>query len=61
MVILAVAAILVTMMVQGSNDDTEYVITADEVKKIEDAHYERLAAAGALSGATSKTNQEQHS
>jgi cytochrome o ubiquinol oxidase subunit I len=58
MVIAAVLGILVTMMVQGNNDDTEYVIPAAEVKKIEDAHFARLAAAGLVPGQPMKTNQE---
>jgi len=44
--ILGVAATIVTLLISGSNDDTEYVIPAAEVKKIEDAHFERLTAAG---------------
>jgi len=60
MAILGALGIVVTMMVQGDNDDTEYVITAEEVKKIEDAHFERLAAAGVLSGKPRNANQESH-
>lgn len=49
--ILGVLGVILTLILSGSNDDTEYVITADEVKKIEDARFEQLAAAGVLSAA----------
>lgn len=59
MAILGALGILATMIAQGNDDDTEYVISAEEVKKIEDAHYERLAAAGVLSQ-PAKAAQENH-
>ena len=42
---LALGACIVTVIVVASNDDNEYVIPAAEVKKIEDARFELLAAA----------------
>jgi cytochrome o ubiquinol oxidase subunit 1 len=52
--ILGVLGVIVTLIFAASNDDNEYVITADEVKKIEDAHYEQLVAAGVISSETAK-------
>jgi len=58
--ILGVVGIIVTLILQGSNDDTEFVFPAAEVKRIEDAHYERLAAAGVLNGTSTKTQETKH-
>ena len=44
--ILALVGAVATVITAANNDENEYVIPAEEVKKIEDAHYERLAAAG---------------
>lgn len=60
MAILGLVATVVILIVSGSNDDTEYVITAAEVKKIEDAHYERLAAAGVPVTTAPQTNAGAH-
>ena len=43
--ILGLVGVIATIIVAASNDDTEYVIPASEVKRIEDARFERLAAA----------------
>lgn len=58
--ILGVLGVIVTLVLQGNNDDTEFVFPADEVKRIEDAHYERLAAAGILSGTSTTTQEHKH-
>jgi len=47
---LGLIACIVTVIAAASNDDNEYVIPAEEVKKIEDARYDRLAAALAQTG-----------
>ncbi|NNM54924.1 MAG: cytochrome o ubiquinol oxidase subunit I [Spirochaetales bacterium] len=44
--ILGLIGAITTVIIAANNDENEYVISAEEVKKIEDAHYERLAAAG---------------
>ncbi len=44
--ILGLVGAITTVIIAANNDENEYVIPAEEVKKIEDAHYERLAAAG---------------
>lgn len=44
--IVGLAICIVTIVIGASKDDNEYVIPAEEVKRIEDARYERLAAAG---------------
>ncbi len=44
--ILGLIGAITTVIIAANNDDNEYVIPAEEVKKIEDAHFERLAAAG---------------
>jgi cytochrome o ubiquinol oxidase subunit 1 len=43
--IVGLVGIVATMVAAASNDDNEYVIPAAEVKKIEDARYEKLEAA----------------
>jgi len=58
--ILGVVGVIVSLILQGNNDDTEFVFPAEEVKRIEDAHYERLAAAGVLNGASTTTQEHKH-
>jgi len=58
--ILGVLGVIVTLILSGNNDDTEFVFPAEEVKRIEDAHYERLAAAGVLSGTSTTTLEHKH-
>jgi cytochrome o ubiquinol oxidase subunit 1 len=58
--ILGVVGVIVSLILQGNNDDTEFVFPAEEVKRIEDAHYERLAAAGVLDGASTTTQEHKH-
>ncbi len=48
--ILGVVGFIVTMIVAANEDEPEYVITAEEVKKVEDARFAKLAAAAAAKG-----------
>ncbi|MBN2615501.1 MAG: cytochrome o ubiquinol oxidase subunit I [Bacteroidales bacterium] len=43
--IVSLVAIITTIILIGANDDTDYVIPAEDVKRIEDAHFEKVAAA----------------
>jgi len=58
--VLGLVGVIVTVILQGNNDETEFVFPAEEVKRIEDAHYEKLAAAGVLSGAATTTQEHKH-
>jgi cytochrome o ubiquinol oxidase subunit 1 len=46
--LLAALILLFTVIARGSEDDTEYVIPAAEVRRIENERYERLIAAGII-------------
>jgi cytochrome o ubiquinol oxidase subunit 1 len=48
MVILAALIMLSTVIARSADDDTEYVIPAAEVQRIEDRRYRQLISAGAL-------------
>lgn len=50
---------IVTVIVAASKDDNEYIIPAAEVKKIEDARYEKLEAALAAQVAAQKNNSQE--
>jgi cytochrome o ubiquinol oxidase subunit 1 len=62
--ILGLVAVITTVIIASNNDENEYVIPAAEVKKIEDARFERLEAALAASGetatATAKSQGHNH-
>jgi cytochrome o ubiquinol oxidase subunit 1 len=53
---LGLIAGIVTVIIAASNDDNEYVIPAEEVKRIEDARFARLAAALATAGNPATTD-----
>lgn len=52
--IVSVVGCIATVIIAASNDDNEYVIPADEVKKIEDARFDKLEAALKAQGQTNE-------
>lgn len=56
--VLAALVMLVTVIARGSQDETDYVIPATEVKRIEDRRRRQLASAGVTPPTSGPTNPE---